>query len=128
MLFPEPGAPRITDLSLASSASIPLGVIVSPSGSTSTSRRGTYPSLASPNASWTAFRYRLGQSGKVRLQIFDVNGRLRRLLVQTEQSRGEFTSDWNGCDDRENPLPSGIYLCCLSLEKEQLISKVLMAR
>jgi hypothetical protein len=108
--------------------------LVNPSATGIRSERGRHadPSgfscFPNPFNGRTVFRYRLDQSGEVRLQIFDLNGRLRRQLVHSDQSRGEFTRDWNGCDDRENPLPSGIYLCRLSQENKQLVSKVLMAR
>ena len=76
----------------------------------------------------TTIRYQLKQSGSVRLQVCDLNGRLQRLLVQAEQSPGDFSRDWNGCDNQGNPLPSGIYVCCLNLGEERLVSKVLMVQ
>jgi hypothetical protein len=58
----------------------------------------------------TTIPYSLRESGHVRLDIFDVSGRLVRTLVDLDEADGMHYVAWNGRDQEGRPLPSGIYL------------------
>jgi hypothetical protein len=54
-------------------------------------------------------RYSLSQPGDVRLAIYDVNGARVTTLVETHQSAGVQTADWNGEDANGRRVAPGVY-------------------
>ena len=50
----------------------------------------------------------------MKLGIYDVNGRLVRLLVNDRQSAGDHTVDWQGRDDFGRRVSAGVYYYRLS--------------
>lgn len=74
------------------------------------------PSLLSmmtvfPNPSSSSFsiRYRLQGTGHAELAVFDVSGRLVRLLESGMMERGERALEWDGTDETGHRLASGVY-------------------
>ncbi len=67
-----------------------------------------YPNPFNPQ---TAIDYTLAESGTVRLEIFDVAGRLVRTLVDPGQTvaPGPHRAYWDGIDDRGARVASGVY-------------------
>jgi hypothetical protein len=58
----------------------------------------------------TTIRYELGRaSGQVKLQIFDVSGRLVNTLVDGAQQEGPHSVQWNGLDDNGQRVATGAY-------------------
>ncbi len=57
----------------------------------------------------TTVQYDVAIAGNVSIVIYDVAGRLVRTLVDTHQAPGRYTAQWNGTDDRGNPVGSGVY-------------------
>jgi hypothetical protein len=57
----------------------------------------------------TSIKYELRGPGQVRLEVFDVTGRLVRTLVNGLVTDGPHYSLWNGRDDLGNAVPSGAY-------------------
>jgi len=72
---------------------------------------GTTLMQSAPNSlkTKTTINFSLGQSGDVDLQIFDVNGRLVRNLIDGNLPAGSHRISWDGWDDYETPLTSGTY-------------------
>ena len=59
----------------------------------------------------TEIRFTLPEAGMVSFRIFDLAGRLvRGLLAERVLSPGIHSVRWDGMDDADQPLPSGIYL------------------
>jgi len=58
----------------------------------------------------TAIEYGIPQDGHVRICVFDVRGRLVRTLVDEDSYGGVHPVEWQGVDDSERPLPSGLYV------------------
>jgi len=57
----------------------------------------------------TSISYELGSFGPVSLEIYDVNGRLVRTLVDSDQQATAHTIEWNGTDDAGHAVASGVY-------------------
>lgn len=75
----------------------------------------------------TLLRYELGRPVHVRLQIFDLQGRLVATLVDGQQAAGSHAVQWQArAGDRE--LPSGIYFSVLQAGKEKQMRKLVLAR
>lgn len=56
-----------------------------------------------------AVKLALPAAGRARLQVFDLQGRRLRTLLDGEQDAGEITVEWRGDDDQGRALPSGVY-------------------
>ncbi|UCF04772.1 MAG: T9SS type A sorting domain-containing protein [bacterium] len=68
--------------------------------------RQNYPNPFNPN---TTISYQLAQHGYVDLRIYDVAGRLVRVLVSESKDPGLYAVEWNGRDRRGVQVASGIY-------------------
>jgi len=71
----------------------------------------------------TAISYELDRDGPVRIGIYDVAGREIRILVDEKQTRGSHQVVFDAGD-----LPSGVYLCRLSLAAAEQSIKMLLVR
>lgn len=77
----------------------------------STALGQNYPNPFNPV---TTIPYVLAEDGKVTLSIFSVNGRLVRTLVDGFRHGGRHEALWNGRDNRENHVATGVYWCRLN--------------
>ena len=66
-----------------------------------------FPNPFNPN---TLLRYDLPQSGMVNITIHDMTGRKIKTLVNSAQSAGYKTIQWNGTDDNNKSVSAGLYL------------------
>ena len=67
-----------------------------------------YPNPFNPT---TTFEFAMPQTERVRLAIYDLSGRLVRVLVDEQRPAGTYDVQWNGMDDRGQRAASGVYLC-----------------
>jgi hypothetical protein len=87
-----------------------------------------YPNPFSSN---TIINYNLLVPSKVKLSIYDLNGRKIRTLLNMQQTAGMHQQSWDGTYDNGLPVPSGTYLFTLEVTyKNQVIkqSKTLIVR
>jgi flagellar hook assembly protein FlgD len=64
----------------------------------------------------------------VTLSIYDVAGRLIRVLVDEVIEAGRHERLWNGKDAHGNPVSSGVYFYRLSVAKGALVRKMMLLR
>ena len=77
----------------------------------------------------TEISYRLPISTRVTLRVFDVGGRVVRVLEAGVFHSGGFHSvRWDGHDDAGQPMPSGSYFCRLDAAGQTLTQKMLLAK
>jgi hypothetical protein len=57
----------------------------------------------------TTVRYQLHDKALVKLQIFDVSGKLVRTLVDNVQELGQYAISWDGTTDAGREVSSGVY-------------------
>jgi hypothetical protein len=77
-------------------------------------RPGLHPNVPNPFNPRTTIAYDVGpREGMVRLRVFDVQGRLVRILVDARRTAGRHLAVWDGRDERGIRVPSGIYFCRL---------------
>jgi hypothetical protein len=67
---------------------------------------GNYPNPFNPT---TTIVYRLPARSEVTLEIFDMLGRLIKLLYNGTQNPGEYSRDWDGTDNTGVKVSSGVY-------------------
>jgi hypothetical protein len=53
--------------------------------------------------------YSLRARGPVKIQVFDIQGRLVRTLVDEEKNAGEYVVEWHGRNNAGGSVASGIY-------------------
>jgi len=68
-----------------------------------------------PFTDLAVIRYTLPRDAKVELKIYNLRGQLVRVLDSGIKTAGEQILAWEGCDDRAQPLTSGVYLLRLSV-------------
>ena len=67
-------------------------------------------SIPNPFRQSTVIGYQLFEPSSVSLRIYDLSGRLVRVLEdRTGKASGEHRAVWNGRDDRGRHLPAGVY-------------------
>jgi hypothetical protein len=84
-----------------------------------------YPNPFNPT---TVVSYQLLDFSNVKLKIYDTLGREIRTLVNSFQAAGEHSIVWNGTDDRNRPVSSGIYFYSLSTNGMNLQKKMILIK
>jgi hypothetical protein len=79
--------------------------------STPAARAGWHLARAVPNPfnPRTRISFSIAEAGRVRLKIYDVSGRLVRILVDETMGAGEHAVIWNGEDRSGSRVSSGVY-------------------
>jgi hypothetical protein len=85
-------------------------------------------SSPNPAAPRTAIRFSLGQAGHARLAVFDVQGREVARLLDGSRPAGEQTIAWNGRDQNQQLVPSGVYFYRLEAEGRTFSRRLVMTR
>jgi hypothetical protein len=104
-----------------------------PDGSTGIAGTGTSPhrlgqNYPNPFNPFTTIRYTVGEYSRVRIGIYDVGGQLIRTLVDRPRAEGEYTTFWDGRDDRGEPVSSGVYFYRLEAGATTLYKKLVLLR
>jgi hypothetical protein len=100
-----------------------------PSRDTDTEGFGLYQNVPNPFTSTTVMRYGLpAGGGHVKLEVFNVTGRLVRTLVDEVMPSGMHTITWSGCNDAGRELPAGIYFQRLTLGDRVSARKMLLLK
>lgn len=74
------------------------------------------------------FSYVLKHTERVRLAVYDVQGRLVRELTNADMEPGSYTIDWNGQDVRGNTIAAGVYFCTLILDSKDYVEKIVVVK
>jgi hypothetical protein len=81
-----------------------------------------------PAKTLTAIRYSLPIQENVKLQLYDISGRLIKTLINERKSAGNYSLIWNGTDDNNRKVGEGVYFCILKTDNEFLKQKILMVK
>ena len=76
----------------------------------------------------TSIRYQLPKDTHTKLSIYNQLGQLVRVLIDSEQSNGIHTVLWDGKDNQDQSLPSGVYFYLLETEEYTQTMKMLMVK
>lgn len=74
----------------------------------------------------TNISYSLEQTGKVKIEIYDLFGRIISTLVDVVQEQGEHTIEWLAKDKNGNNLPGGIYFAQISTGEISKTTKMML--
>jgi hypothetical protein len=84
-----------------------------------------YPNPCNPE---TTISYSLPQAGNTSVSIYNIKGQLVRQLVNEKQTVGKHEVHWNGKDDQNQAVASGVYLYLISNGNEQLTNKMMLLK
>jgi len=84
-----------------------------------------YPNPFNPN---TSLLFSIPEPGMVEIRIYDVMGRLVRDFSSEFYLAGSHTAHWNGRDDGEQTVSSGIYFCEFKFRAFRSIIKMQLVR
>lgn len=77
-----------------------------------------FQNAPNPFNSSTTIRFDLASAGRVRIVIYDLNGCLVRVLLDSSRTPGEHAASWDGLDASGDPVPSGIYVCRMEVRSD----------
>ena len=86
------------------------------------------PNYPNPFNSSTTIRYRIAAPGRVRLEIFDVQGRKVKMLAAGDVGAGVYQVEWDGTDASGKPVATGVYLARLQKGTASLVHKMLLLK
>jgi len=86
---------------------------------------GNYPNPFNPS---TTIRFNLEQESEVILNIYNLKGQLIKILTQENYSAGIHELVWDGRNETENVMPSGIYFYKLSAAGKTAIKKCVLMK
>ena len=88
---------------------------------------GNYPNPFNPD---TTISFSIGADGSslVTIEIFNIKGQLVKILVNDKYEPGQHTVMWNGKDDRNNLVVSGIYFYRMKTNDFQEIKKMVLMK
>ena len=64
----------------------------------------------------TTIRYQIADYAYVKIKMYNISGQLIRTLVNEEKQPGNFVAQWNGRDDFNKLVGSGVYFCKMEIE------------
>ncbi|MDZ7332075.1 MAG: FG-GAP-like repeat-containing protein [candidate division KSB1 bacterium] len=84
-----------------------------------------YPNPFNPE---TQIIFELPQVSQVKVQIYDISGRLVRILANGSMNAGRHQLRWDGRDEAGKLVSTGIYLCRLEAAEYQRSMKLILAK
>lgn len=84
-----------------------------------------YPNPFNPE---TTISFEIPESGTVSLQIYNLKGQLIRTLINDFLPAGKQSLVWNGTDNENKPVASGVYLYKIKAGKNSTTAKMLLLK
>jgi FlgD Ig-like domain len=76
----------------------------------------------------TTIRFVVAQRSPVDLELFDLRGRLIKVLIRGSQPAGNYQVFWDGTDSADRPVPSGTYFYRLRIGDFTATKKMLLLK
>ncbi len=86
------------------------------------------PNFPNPFNQSTLIRFGVPEQSQVSLKIYDIQGRLVKILYDGEMAAGHYRTHWNGENQSGNPVASGIYLLRLDAPYFSRTYRMLLVR
>ncbi|MCK4597227.1 T9SS type A sorting domain-containing protein, partial [bacterium] len=81
-----------------------------------------YPNPFNPT---TAISYQIPQDALVAVSVYNVRGQTIKTLLRKRQPAGYYTVSWDGRDEAERAVASGIYFCRLQAGEFSAVKKMI---
>jgi hypothetical protein len=76
----------------------------------------------------TTIKYDLFSDTQVNIQIFDIQGKRIRSLLDEYQTSGIQSIRWDGKNDSGSPVPSGVYFLHVTAGSETVSKRIVMTK
>ena len=76
----------------------------------------------------TSIGYSISKESRIALKIYDLTGRLIRVLVDKKKNPGKHKAVWNGKNDFGQQVSSGVYFCNLTANTKTKYDKIILIR
>lgn len=77
----------------------------------------------------TGIRFDLAEAASVELRVYDLAGRLVKVLASGRYAAGTYRVSWDGTDRAGTPVPSGLYFCRATIGNSCVgVTKMLLLR
>jgi len=106
---------KVTDVDGESQLNIPRNIDL----------RQNYPNPFNPG---TRIEFDQPRMQAVRLAIYDVLGRLVRVLIDSELAPGHYRIDWDGSDNRGNPVATGVFFYRIDAGEQSETRKMILIK
>uniref|UniRef100_A0A7V1EIV2 T9SS type A sorting domain-containing protein n=1 Tax=candidate division WOR-3 bacterium TaxID=2052148 RepID=A0A7V1EIV2_UNCW3 len=73
-------------------------------------------------------QYGIPQSGDLKIAIYNAIGQNVKTLVKKKLDKGIYSIRWNGIDENNRRLPSGVYFVRMTAGKKKITHKILMMK
>jgi len=87
-----------------------------------------FQNAPNPFSKSTAISYHLPKTGKVSLNIYNINGQLVKTLVNSDQPAGRYTANWDRRDNQNKQVSAGVYIYRLSAGNQTLSKKLIVLK
>jgi hypothetical protein len=87
-----------------------------------------YQNYPNPFNPVTDLRYDLDTGGRVRVAVYDAQGRLVRTLVSSWQDAGQKSLTWNAANDQGQDVSAGVYFYVLETGGQRQIRKMILLK
>ena len=87
-----------------------------------------HPAYPNPFNTSTTLSYELTINEVVRIDIFDILGDHVKTVLNEKQTIGYKTIIWDGTNDRNKTVPTGIYYCTVSTSRFSEINKMVLIK
>jgi hypothetical protein len=85
-------------------------------------------SYPNPFGAATAIAFRLPEPSRVRVAIYNVSGRIVRVLLDADRPAGHHNTVWDGRDASGGRTPSGVYFCRVEAGRFARTRKLVLVR
>jgi flagellar hook assembly protein FlgD len=76
----------------------------------------------------TRIEFSLGERARVFLAIYEISGKLVRILVNETEPAGSHAAIWNGEDESGIHVASGVYVCRLDASGKTAMRKMVLLK
>jgi zinc metalloprotease ZmpB len=90
-----------------------------------TALKGNYPNPFNPT---TTISFSLAKEGNVRIDIYNIRGERVRTALNETRSPGGQSVVWNGTDDNQHSVASGVYFCRMTADGKTQTRKMLLLK
>ena len=84
--------------------------------------------LPNPVSSSTTFKFNIQDESNIRLSIFDIHGNIINTIAEGMHHPGNYSLDWNVCNEQGNHLSSGMYFYQLDINGRKEVGKVMVVK
>ncbi|MCK5146866.1 carboxypeptidase regulatory-like domain-containing protein [bacterium] len=87
--------------------------------------KGNYPNPFNPE---TTIGFYLPSAGTISIKVYNILGRLVKVLIDEHMTAGDQSVVWHGLDSSGNPSPSGIYMVVLKTGKQVKCHRIVLSQ